>query len=50
MNLAISLHIGQSNCELGKEVVNFSANFVGKLTSSLREKLSSSGEIVVEFP
>ena len=49
-NLAISLRTCQSNCELGNEVVNFTPNFVGKLTSSLREKFAPFGEIVSEFP
>ena len=34
-NLAISLRSCQSNRELGNEVVNFTLNFVGKVTSSL---------------
>ena len=34
-NLAVSLCTCQSNCELGYQVVNFTPNFVGKLTSSL---------------
>ena len=50
-NLAISLHIFcQSKCELGNEVVNFTPNFIGKLTSSLREKFALFSEIVSEFP
>ena len=40
----------QANCELGNEVVNFTPNFVGKLTSSLREKFMPYGEIVSEIP
>ena len=49
-NLAISLRTCQSNCELGNKVVNFTPNFVGKLTSSLQEKFAPFGEIVSEFP
>ena len=49
-NLAISLHSCQSNRELGNEVGKFTANFVGKLTSSSREKFPSFDEIVSEFP
>ena len=49
-NLAISFRSCQSNRELGNEVVNFTPSFVGKLTSSLREKFAPFGEIVSEFP
>ena len=51
-NLAISSSFRscQSNRELGNEVVNFTPNFVGKLTSSLREKFAPFGEIVSEVP
>ena len=50
MNLAISLCSCQSNRELENKVVNFTLNFVGKLTSSLREKFTSCEEIVSVFP
>ena len=49
-NLSISLRTCQSNCELGNKVVNFTPNFVRKLTSSLQEKFAPFGEIVSEFP
>ena len=48
-NLAVSLRTCQSNCELENNVVNFTPNFVGKLTSSLRRKFAPFGEIVSEF-
>ena len=47
--LAISLCSCQLNCELGNEVVNFKPNFVGKLSSSLREKFAPFGINVSEF-
>ena len=40
----------QSNRELGNKVVNFTPNFIGKLTSSLLETFAPFGEIVSEFP
>ena len=49
MNLAISLHSCQSNCELGNEVVNLTTNFVGKLRSSSRETCTPFGVNVLEF-
>ena len=44
-NLAISFCSCQSIVN-----VNFTLNFVGKLSSSLREKFAPFGEIVSEFP
>ena len=50
MHLAISLRSFKSNRKLGIEVVNFTPNLVGKLTSSLRDKFAPFGEVVSEFP
>ena len=41
-NLAISLRSRQSNCELGNKVVNFTTNFIGKLSWS-QEKFAPFG-------
>ena len=44
-NLAISLCSCQSNCELRKEVVIFTLDFVGKLQSSSQAKFAPFGVV-----